>query len=337
MELAILWFVLLVVLFSGFFFLEGFDYGVGMLLPFVTSDDKERRLMLNSIGPVWGGNEVWMITAGGAMFAAFPQVYATLFSSFYLALFFMLVGLILRGVAIEFRSQRASIWWRGTWDRVMCVSSALVAFLWGVAVANLLKGFMINADGIYLGGFWDLISVYTVLGGLLFVAVFSFHGIAYLGLRLDRQMAFTDRLRRVGTCVGGTAVIIYVLFLFFTYLDTHMFHSPAFVVGMLVTAVIFIWSVYMNYKGRFRRTFIGSSLSIVLVTISTFAGLFPHILLSTMNPLWSLGISNASSTPYTLKIMTFAAVVFVPIVLAYQIWAYWLFKKRLTAKDDLEY
>jgi cytochrome d ubiquinol oxidase subunit II len=336
MDLQVLWFILVVVLFTGFFFLEVFDYGVGILLPFAAKNDIERRMFINSIGPVWDGNEVWMITAGGAMFAAFPHVYATMFSAFYMALFLMLIGLIVRGVAFEFRSKHDTSCWRSLWVWMIFIGSFLPAFLWGVAVTNLMKGFMINSDKIYMGTFWDLLSIYTIVGGITFVLVFAFHGVTYLSLKLDAKSHLMPRLRLVGTCLGGTAAIFYVLCMALTYANTDMFKSSLCLGLMILAAIVFVLAIIARRQGRCGAAFIGSALAVVFTTISVFVGLFPRILISTMNPDWSLTITNASSSPYTLSIMTVAAVIFVPLVLIYQAWSYWIFRKRVTAKD-LEY
>ena len=333
MDLQVLWFILVVVLFTGFFFLEGFDYGVGILLPFAAKTDTERRMFINSIGPVWDGNEVWMITAGGAMFAAFPHVYATMFSMFYMALFLMLMGLIVRGVAFEFRNKHDASGWHSLWDWMIFIGSFLPALLWGVAVTNLMKGFMINSDKIYMGTFWNLLSVYTIVGGITFVLVFAFHGVTYLSLKIDKESPIMPRLRTVGTCVGGTAAIFYLICMALTYAYTDMFKSPLCFVLMILAAVVFVLAIIARRQGKYSRAFIGSALAVAFTTVSVFAGLFPRILISTMNPDWSLTITNASSSPYTLSIMTVAAVIFVPIVLIYQTWTYWIFRKRITAKD----
>lgn len=336
MDLQIVWFILVTVLFVGFFFLEGFDYGVGTILPFFGKNDVERRMLINTIGPVWDGNEVWMITAGGAMFAAFPHVYATMFSMLYMALFLMLLGLIVRGVAFEFRSKHKCSSWRSFWDKMIFAGSALPAFLWGVAVTNMMKGFAINGEMIYKGTFWDLLSLYTIIGGITFLLVFAYHGTVFLTLRLaDTKMI--ERLRRLSVCLGGTAAIFYVLCMIFTVLNTDMWNSMISAAFMILAAAVFVASIILVYKSRqYVNGFICSSLAIVFTTISVFAGLFPRILISTLNPDWSLTIYNASSTEYTLKIMTIAAICFVPIVLIYQGWSYWVFRKRITHKD-LEY
>lgn len=210
MDLTILWFILITVLFTGFFFLEGFDYGVGGLLPFLSSDEEERGEILRTITPVWDGNEVWMITAGGALFAAFPHVYATMFSAFYLALFLMLVALILRGVAFDLRGRQESRCWKRFWDGAICFGSIVPAFLWGVAVTNLIAGLPINEKMIYMGGFFDLLTPYTIVGGLAFLFVFLFHGTAFLTLRLAKTSLIL-RCQEVALKTGAIAAIFFVL------------------------------------------------------------------------------------------------------------------------------
>lgn len=336
MDLQILWFILVTVLFIGFFFLEGFDYGVGTILPFFAKNDVERRMLINSIGPVWDGNEVWMITASGAMFAAFPHVYATMFSMLYMALFLMLLGLIVRGVAFEFRSKHDCSCWRKFWDYMIFFGSALPAFLWGVTVTNMMKGFAINGEMIYKGTFMDFLSIYAIVGGITFLLVFAYHGTAFLTLRLaDNKMI--ERLRIVAVCLGGTAAIFYVICMILTVVYTDMWNSIGSAIFMILAAASFVASILLVYKLKsYVKGFIASSLAIVFTTISVFVGLFPRILISTLNPDWSLTIYNASSTEYTLTIMTVAAVCFVPVVLIYQGWTYWVFKKRISHKD-LEY
>lgn len=337
MDLQILWFVLVTVLFTGFFFLEGFDYGVGILLPFAAKNDEEKRMFINSIGPVWDGNEVWMITAGGAMFAAFPHVYATMFSMFYMALFLMLVGLIVRGVAFEFRSMHDTSGWHSLWDFLIFLGSLLPALLWGVAVANLMKGFAINSAKIYTGTFWDLLSVYTIVGGITFVLVFAFHGITYLSLKIEKESPVMPRLRQVATCLGGTAAIFYLICMALTYTNTDMYNSPLCLGLMVLAALVFVLAIIARRVNKCGWAFLGSTLAVAFTTVAVFAGLFPRILISTLNPQWSLTLVNASSSPYTLSIMTVAAFIFVPIVLIYQGWTYWLFRKRITSSDVRHY
>jgi cytochrome d ubiquinol oxidase subunit II len=334
MELSSLWFILIAVLFTGFFFLEGFDYGVGMLLPFLGKNDLERRLIINSIGPVWDGNEVWMITAGGALFAAFPHVYATLFSGFYLALFLMLVVLIGRAVAFEFRSKDESPLWRSTWDWSIFFGSAVPALLWGVTVTNLIKGVPINAKMQYVGTFFDLLSPYTLVGGAAFLLVFLFHGALFLTLKVEDELA--ERARGVALKAGVVAAAVYLGCVGLTYTNTDLFTSTLGGVAIWSAVLVFVLSYVFTWLRKLGLAFTMSSLAIAFTTVGFFAGLFPRIMVSSLNPEWSLTIYNASATPYTLKIMTVAALVLVPVVLAYQIWTYWIFRKRVTAKH-LEY
>ncbi len=334
MELSILWFVLLTVLFIGFFFLEGFDYGVGVLLPFLGKDDTERRVLINTIGPVWDGNEVWMITAGGAMFAAFPHVYATLFSGFYLALFLMLMALIVRGVAFEFRSKDENPAWRRTWDLMIFIGSAIPALLWGVAVTNLIKGVPINAKMQYVGTFFDLLSPYTLVGGVAFLLVFTFHGALYLTLKTEGELM--ERARGAAIKVGLGAAVFCLALVGMTYTNTDLFTKIGAGVSLWGAIVLFVGAYGAVFVKRYGLGFTLSSLTVVLTTIAFFWGLFPRLMVSSLDQAWSLTITNSSSTPYTLKIMTIAALALVPVVLVYQGWVYWTFRKRVTAKD-LEY
>lgn len=334
MELNELWFVLITVLFSGFFFLEGFDYGVGMLLPFLGKNDTERRIIINAIGPVWDGNEVWMITAGGALFAAFPHVYATLFSGFYMALFLMLMALIVRGVAFEFRSKDENPAWRNAWDWMIFIGSIVPALLWGVAVTNLIKGVPIDGNMHYVGTFFDLLSPYTLLGGLAFLLVFLFHGALFLTLKVEERLV--ERIRQTAVTVGIAAAIAFLGLLALSYVHTDLFTSSLAGTAFWGAALLFVAGYFLAWRRKYGWGFTLSGLSVILTTVAFFAGLFPRFMVSSLNPEWSLTIHNASSSAYTLKIMTIAALTLVPVVLVYQIWTYWVFRKRVTAKS-LEY
>lgn len=334
MELSVLWFILLTVLFIGFFFLEGFDYGVGILLPFLGKNDTERRVVINTIGPVWDGNEVWMITAGGAMFAAFPHVYATLFSGFYLALFLMLMALIVRGVAFEFRSKDQNPVWRSTWDWLIFTGSAIPALLWGVAVTNLIQGVPINAKMQYVGTFFDLLSPYTLVGGIAFLLVFTFHGALYLTLKTEGAMV--KRARSAAVKVGALTAVFCLVLVALTYTHTDLFASTGAGIILWGAIALFVGAYSAVYGKRYKLGFMLSSLTVAFTTIAFFWGLFPRLMVSSLNPAWSLTISNAASSPYTLSIMTMAALALVPLVLVYQGWVYWIFRKRVNAKN-LEY
>lgn len=334
MDLAVLWFILITILFIGFFFLEGFDYGVGMLLPFIGKNDTERRILINTIGPVWDGNEVWMITAGGALFAAFPHVYATMFSGFYMPLFLLLLALIGRGVAFEFRSKDESRLWRSTWDWAIFCGSAIPAFLWGVVVTNLIQGIKINEQMIYTGTFMDLLTPYTLLGGGLFVLVFLFHGAMFLTLKTEAYLIL--RARNAAVKAGAAAILAYIGCVVLTYANTDLFNSVPAVIFLLLTGVFFLTAYACAWLKKYAFGFIFNSAAIVSITVAVFTGLFPRLMVSSLQPEWSLTIYNAASTSYTLSIMTAAAFCFVPVVLIYQGWTYWIFRKRVSGKH-LEY
>lgn len=335
MGLNILWFILVTILFIGFFFLEGFDYGVGMLNPLVAKNDTERRIVLNTFGPFWDGNEVWLLTAGGAIFAAFPNWYATLFSGFYLALFLVLLTLIVRGVGIEVRSKKESKQWRNTWDILIAVSSFLSAFLWGVAVSNLMTGVPIDSNMQFVGSFFTLLTPFTIFGGMVFVLLFAFHGSLFLKLKVGSTVV-VDRVKALADKLGFALVVAVVIWVVWAYFATGIYQSLLAVVLVVVAAVALIASVVLQMKDKKGLSFVAMFLTILFVTASVFAGMFPNVLISTLEPSWSLTIYNASSSPYTLKVMTVVALTLVPIVLAYQSWNYYVFRKRVTAKD-IEY
>ena len=328
--LNIVWFILIMVLFTGFFILEGFDYGVGMLL--VGRNDTERSMLIRSIGPVWDGNEVWMITAGGALFAAFPHMYATMFSTFYIALFLMLLALILRGVAFELRGKYPASNWRKAWEGAIIFGSTVPAILWGVAVANLIKGLPIDARMHYLGNFFDLLSPYTLLAGLTFAAIFLFHGVNFLMLKLADKSLLLE-LKSQGFKFGVIAFIVYIAFVAMSITATDLSTRIASASPFVIAAICLFCSCTSMKSERFKSAFIFSTLAIAGITIGVFAALFPRLMVSSLNPEWSLTIYNAASTPHTLAIMTGAAVVLVPIVLIYQGWTYKIFKERVTATD----
>ncbi len=337
MDLNALWFVLIGVLFTGFFVLEGFDYGVGILLPFVAKTDEERRRVINTIGPVWDGNEVWILAGGGAIFAAFPHWYATLFSGFYLALFLMLLALVVRAVAFEFRSKDERPTWRATWDWMIFFGSAVPALLWGVALANLLQGVPIDQAKTFTGGFFDLLSPYTVLAGLATLTLFTTHGAIFLNLKStdpvrSRALVATKK-------VGPAATVLLLLFAVGTYVWTDAFTRiglnpglvPLLALGALLSAGALIHRESMGWG------FVMTTLTIVFTVATLFVSLFPRVMVSSLDPDWSLTIYNASSTPYTLTVMSIVALVLVPVVLAYQAWTYWVFRHRITAESHLEY
>jgi cytochrome bd ubiquinol oxidase subunit II len=334
MILNTVWFILVTVLFTGFFFLEGFDYGVGILLPFLGKKDLERRSIINTIGPVWDGNEVWMITAGGALFASFPQVYATLFSGFYLALLLMLVALIIRGLGFEFRGKQEGTSWRNFWDWAIFTGSLLPALLWGVTVANLMKGFAIQADMNYYGGLFPLLNPYALLGGLVFVALFIMHGANFLKLKAPQEIAV--RANKVGFTAWIIATILTVAFVAWSFFATDILTKSGIngLIPAILAAVALLVTGWLARTGKPGWAFVTGALTIVFATVMVFMGLYPRILISSLDPAFSLTITNAASSTYTLRIMTIVAAVMVPIVLAYQAWSYWIFRKRVEAVPE---
>lgn len=332
MTLNILWFILIGVLYTGFFVLEGFDFGVGILLPFLGKTDNQRRVMINTIGPHWDGNEVWLVTAGGATFAAFPEWYATLFSGFYLPLFLLLLGLIIRGVAFEYRSKDENPRWRSAFDWCIFIGSLVPALLLGVAFANLVRGVPIDAGGNYVGGFFNLLNPYALLGGITTVIVFTLHGAVFLTMKAggEIQAKAEAAARRIWLPV----VIVLLVFLVATYLATdilaHLGVNPGIVPISGVVAILL--AGYFIRRGRFGWSFAMTIITIAFALVTMFMIMFPRVMISSLNPDWSLTITNAASSPYTLRVMTIVALIFVPIVLVYQGWSYWVFRKRVTGE-----
>ena len=324
MELTTVWFLLVAVLFTGYFILEGFDFGVGMLLPVLGRDDRERRVLINTIGPVWDGNEVWLITAGGAMFAAFPEWYATLFSGFYLPLLLILLALIARGVAFEYRHKRPEASWKRRWDQAIFFGSLVPAILWGVAFANILRGVPLDVDHEYVGGLFDLLNPYALLGGLTTCALFLTHGAVFIALKTTGEIR--ERAGALAVKLGVGTAVVAVVFLAWTLTIRSSAAAVVLAVGAALALVGGLAAARVRREGW---AFTGTAVAIALAVATLFAALFPNVLPSTLDAAGTLTATNASSTPYTLKIMTWVAVVFTPIVLAYQGWTYWVFRKRI--------
>jgi cytochrome d ubiquinol oxidase subunit II len=328
MSLADVWFTLIAVLWTGYFLLEGFDFGVGILLPVLGRDEARRRVLINTIGPVWDGNEVWLLVAGGATFAAFPEWYASLFSGFYLALLIILVALILRGVAFEYRGKVDSPTWRRRWDLAIVFGSAVPALLWGVAFGNIVRGVPLDAEHLYTGSLLDLLNPYALLGGLTTLALFTTHGAVFLALKTDGPVRADAR--RVAGRAGLVTVAVAGVFLLWTQFA---YGSGLTWATAALAAVALVGALVGNARGREGWAFLATAVTIVLATATLFANLYPYVLPSTVDPSFGLTVDNASSTPYTLRIMTWVAVGFTPIVLLYQGWTYWVFRKRLTVTD----
>ncbi|HEX4101956.1 MAG TPA: cytochrome d ubiquinol oxidase subunit II [Pseudonocardiaceae bacterium] len=326
MDLQDLWFIAIALLWTGYFFLEGFGFGVGMLLSVLGRDEDERRALISTIGPVWDGNEVWLIVAAGATFASFPLWYATLFSGFYLPLLVILVALILRGVAFEYRGKVDSTRWRTNWDRAILFGSVVPAVLWGFVFGNIIRGVPVNADFDYAGGVWNLLNIYSLVGGLTTLTLFLLHGALFIALKTAGDIEV--RGRQVAERVGLAAVVLTAVFLVWTQVERGK--TPTAVTALLGGAAL-LSALVVNRVGRERWAFALSGATIALVTATFFVALYPDVLPST-NPAYSLTVDNARSTDYTLTILTWVAVIFLPLVLAYQAWTYWVFRQRITVR-----
>ncbi|PDP84743.1 cytochrome d ubiquinol oxidase subunit II [Glycomyces fuscus] len=329
MELAVIWFTAISVLWIGYFVLEGFDFGVGTLMPFMgRRDSVDRRVAINAIGPVWDANEVWLITAVGATFAAFPAWYASLLSGFYAPLFLILVALILRGVAFEYRGKRDSSVWRAWWDRAIFAGSTAPAFLWGVVFANVVRGVAMGSDQVVTASVADLLNPYALLGGLTTLSLFTLHGAIFLTLKTDGPVR--TRARRAALWSACAAVPLGTLFLVWTQLahggGTRTLPLVALSAAALAGGVVAAW------RRREGWSFAFTAVTILAAFAALFTALFPNVLPSTTDPAFSLTVANASSAEYTLTVMSWVAVVFLPLVLLYQGWSYWVFRRRVTGE-----
>jgi len=337
MDLNTLWFILIGVLFAGFFFLEGFDYGVGMLLPFLGKDDRVRRVLINTVGPHWDGNEVWLITAGGALFAAFPHWYATMFSGFYMVFVLVLLALIVRGVAFEFRSKLESARWRNLWDWVLFTGSLLPSLLLPVALFNLLRGVPIDAKMTYQGSLVTLLNLPALVWGLAGVLGFLFHGAIFLSLKTAEEVAAQARATARELWVPTLVVLLVALIASALTTDVATrWPTALFLLPLLAVVALGISGLSLQ-KSRFGIAFVTVGITILLVVSSLFFGLYPRVMVSSLNSDWSLTIYTASSSAYTLRIMSYIALALVPVVLLYQAWSYWVFRQRLVRESPLEY
>ncbi|KPG88884.1 cytochrome d ubiquinol oxidase subunit II [Frigoribacterium sp. RIT-PI-h] len=325
MDLPTLWFVILGFFFVGYFVLDGFDFGVGMSLPFLGRDDTDRRVLINTIGPVWDLNETWVIVAGAFLFAAFPEWYATLFSGFYLLMLLILLALIARGVSFEYRHQRPESSWKRRFDLMIVVGSAVPAFVWGLVFANVVQGVPLDEGHNYTGTLLDLLNPYALLGGLTTLLLFFTHGVVFVTLKTEGEIR--GRARRLASRAGVVTIVVAAAFLALTSLMHGTLVSVAF---SAVAAVTLIASFVANLRGREGRSFGLMAVTIALAVSSLFAALFPGVMPASNDPANSLTIANASSSTYTLTIMSWVALVFVPLILGYQGFTYWIFRKRIT-------
>lgn len=334
-DLNTIWFLLIGALLSGYAILDGFDLGVGMLHLFV-KDDKERRIMINSIGPVWDGNEVWLVTGGGALFAAFPHVYATVFSGFYNAIILLLFMLIFRAVAIEFRSKRPMKWWRQMWDVAFSVASFMIALLMGIALGNIITGIPIGADKEFAGTFIGLLNPYAILVGVTTVALFMMHGAIYGVMKTEGELH--DKLRG---WVNNS--IIFFVICYATVTMTTLIYYPHMVENFRAVPLLFVVAILNMLaianipreisKGRDFRAFISSAASIAALLLIFAIGIFPNIVYSNPNPEYSLTLYNAASSEKTLTVMLIIALIGIPFVFAYTITIYWIFRGKVKINE----
>jgi cytochrome d ubiquinol oxidase subunit II len=332
MTLNTLWFIFIAVLYTGFFVLEGFDFGVGLLLPFLGKNDAQRRTIINTIGPHWDGNEVWLITAGGATFAAFPNWYATLFSGFYLPLFLILVGLIIRGVAFEFRGKSDDPRWRSLWDWCIFAGSLIATLLFPIALANLVRGVPIDAAMEYTGGFFNLLNPYALLAALAVLILFLLHGATFLSNKTLGEVE--QNAKSLAGYLWLLVVIMLVIFLATSFVVTGVLHRLS-VWSVLFPLLAFLASLTAGLflrRKHFGVMFLMTCLTIAFIVLAIFSFLYPRVMVSSLNPEWNLTIQNAASSEATLRLMTIVTLIFLPIVLAYQGWTYWVFRKRVTGE-----
>jgi len=336
--LQIIWFFLIAALWIGFFFLEGFDFGVGMLLPFLGRPDEERRAIINTIGPVCDANEVWLITAITAMFAVFPAWYAAMFSGFYLAMLFIVAGLIIRGISFEYRSKDSRPGWRYRFDWMIAVGSFLNSFLFGIVFSDLLNGVPIDQNMNYAGGPFSWLTPYGLIGGLVMVSAFLLHGANFLTLKLEGDLR--ERAYRAARLLYFFAAIMVVVLAISTYVFTDITSNIGIDPGILPVAAVAVLLVTIYFLDRRMEgwAFLMSGLNIILTQVAFFTLMFPRLMISSLNSAWSLTISNASSSSYSLGVMSIIAIIFIPIVMAYEGWSYYVFRKRVkTEKEHLVY
>ncbi len=323
------WFIVITVLWTGFFILEGFDFGVGMLHAVVGKDEAGRRAAINTIGPLWDGNEVWLIVAGAAMFAAFPGWYATMFSGFYLALVLLLAALIVRGISFEYRGKRDALRWRRTWDGLLTGGSLLAPLLIGVALGDLLHGLPINSSQNYTGSFWDLLQPYALLTGITLVLICLLHGATFLSLKTTGDMR--DRAGQLARRVApltGAAVVAFAIWTHVTSSSTFLLNPIELLAVLAVVAAI--WLVYEHRSGF---AFAATTVTMASCIVSIFTGLYPNVMVSSTSPAYNLTVHNTASGAYSLKVMTIVVIIFLPVVLAYQTWTYYVFRRRISREE----
>lgn len=327
--LQLMWFVIIGVLFAGFFFLEGFDFGVGMAVQTLAHDEDEKDQIVNTIGPVWDGNEVWLLTAGGAMFASFPYWYASLFSGFYLILFIILFGLIIRGVSFEFR-HKVPASKKNFWNWTLSIGSFIVPFFFGLLFISMVQGMPIDASGNMTSKFTDYINVFSVVGGVALTLLCYLHGLNYISLKTEGKVR--EHARNYAKLLYYVLYVGLVVFAVLLYFKTDFFDKH-FVVTLALVVAIVLLTIFANvsvFKEKELAAFLASGLTLIALVALLFSGLFPRVLISSLGSQFDILIKDASSTPYTLKVMSYLSFTLLPFMLAYTSWAYYVFRKRVT-------
>ena len=333
--LEIVWFILWGLLWAVYFALDGFDFGMGTMMPFVAKNSTERRIIYNAAGPFWDGNEVWLVSAGGITFAAFPHVYAVMFSALYAPLFIILFALIFRAVSFEFRAKIDSNLWRAVWDFFQVIGNAIPAFFFGLIFANLFKGIPIDGEGVYHGTFAELFNVYGIAGGILFTVMFAYHGMLWLAIKTSSTLH--DRALLYAKALWGIVLLLTVVFLYFSYVHTTLFinylRTPALFIILLLAVVGLISSLYFLYKNRPAYAWFGSAVFILAATAFGLAGMFPRMLISSLDEAFNLTLHNAAGSELTLSIMLGIVLVTVPAVIGYQLWVFLTFTHKITEEE----
>lgn len=332
-----LWFLIISTLFIGFFVLEGFDFGVGTVSRFLGENDLEKRIYLNTIGPFWHANEVWLVCAGGTMFAAFPHWYATLFSGFYIPFVFILLALIIRGVAFKFRGKIESHKWKGIWDWGILIGSVLPPLLWGITISNFMVGVPIDENKNVVGGFMQLLHPFALLGGVMFLLLCIVHGLQFITLRTTGKLR--ERARIVAIKIAPVTLIILLIFAGVGLWKTDIFtvHGTEWIMVPIGAFVALFASTLLNKRRRDGWAFFMTSLTIILLSASVFIGMFPRVMISTLGAANDLTIYNAASGAYALKLMSYFSITILPFVIGSQIWSFYVFKQPVKSNNDLEY
>ncbi|GAY10810.1 cytochrome d ubiquinol oxidase subunit II [Pseudonocardia sp. N23] len=325
MDLQTIWFLAIAVLWTGYFVLEGFDFGVGMLLPVVGRDDTDRRVMINSIGPVWDGNEVWLITAIGATFAAFPAWYGSMLSGFYLPVLAIVLALIVRGVAFEYRGKVDDDRWRRRWDVAIVVGSTVPALMWGLIFANLLRGLPMGAGHVVDAGIGDLLNPFALLGALVTGSLFLLHGAVFLSLKTDGPVRVLARAVALRTALVAVPALV-------GFLGWTLVHRPTgwTLPVAVLTVVALVAGAGLAGRGREGWAFAATAVSVLGTSVTIFGSMFPVLIPSTTDAALSLTVAGAASGAYTLEVMSWIALVLLPLVISYQAWSYWVFRRRVT-------